>query len=255
MLHRHCHVAAFPQQQGAVSRQNRFWQTAGQWTCSTLHSILGNQQMREPSPPQANNEAIVVDTITRDSALSVLHNRVSAIRVAGPEPDADMLDNIYRAALRAADHAMLRPWRFLVVRGLRREALGELFARHLQQAQPDADDRLLDNARSKALRAPLIIVVISSPKLHPKVPVWEQDLSAGAAAQNMLNAAFAQGLGAIWRTGDVTTCPIVSQGLGLQEGEKLIGFLYLGHPQGPSRPVPKLDPDDYFADWQGPDEH
>lgn len=182
-------------------------------------------------------------------ALKVLHNRVSSTRMRDEVPPAGLLDNIYRAALRAADHAMLRPWRFLVLEGDARERLGDLFAQALSASDPDASQAMLANTRNKALRAPVIVIAISSPKEHPKVPVMEQDLSTGAAVQNMLNAAYAQGLGAIWRTGAVTEDAIVRAGLGLDSREKIIGFLYIGFPEGPSRPVPDLDVGDYFRHW------
>jgi len=182
-------------------------------------------------------------------ALQTLHTRVSSTRLRDEMPSAEVLDNVYRAALRAADHAMLRPWRFLVLEGESRARLGELFARALSLKDPTTPQAVLDKARSKPLRAPVIIIAISSPKPHPKVPLLEQDLSTGAAVQNMLNAAFAQGLGAIWRTGAMTEDDIVLDGLGVESHEKIIGFLYLGYVNGPARPTPALDPGDYFRHW------
>ena len=182
-------------------------------------------------------------------ALDVLHKRVSASRLTGPEPEPEQLQAIYKAALRAADHALLRPWRFLVIRGQARERLGELFADAALARKPELEPAKLEKTRSKALRAPVIVVAISSPKAHPKVPRLEQDLSTGAAVQNMLNAVYAQGLGAIWRTGDATEAPAVREGLGVKDKERIIGFLYLGHVDGPTRPAPDLAVEDYFHEW------
>lgn len=182
-------------------------------------------------------------------ALDVLHNRVSSTRMREEKPPAECLDNIYRAALRAADHAMLRPWRFLVVQDEARQRLGELFAQSLASDDPDTPETVLANTRRKPLRAPVIVIAVSSPREHPKVPVMEQDLSTGAAVQNMLNAAFAQGLGAIWRTGAMTESETVRSGLGVEGHEKIIGFLYIGFHDGPSRPVPCLDIADFFRHW------
>lgn len=182
-------------------------------------------------------------------AITALHTRVSVSRVTEPGPDEATLDNICRAALRAADHAMLRPWRFLRLQGDARERLGELFALAQRHDDPHVEPRILDDARSKALRAPLIVVGIVSPKDHPNVPVAEQHLSAGAAMQNMLVAAHAQNVGAIWRTGAMATHPVVTEGLGLTGDEQIIGFLYLGTISGPVRPLPDETLDDYFQDW------
>lgn len=182
-------------------------------------------------------------------ALSVLHNRVSASRLDPPEPDSERLENICRAALRAADHALLRPWRFLLIRGDARLRLGQLFARQTLHEAPDTPEHKLDNARAKALRAPLVIVAIASPTPHPKVPRIEQELSTGAAVQNMLNAAYAQNVGAIWRTGPMASAEIVREGLGLDAGERIIGFLYLGQTRGALRQPPDLSVNDYFREW------
>lgn len=186
------------------------------------------------------------------ATLRVLHERVSAARLGDPAPDSVSLDNICRAALRAADHGLLRPWRFLRISGDARLQLGELFARQTLRDAPDTPPEKLDNVRGKALRAPLLIVAISSPRPHPKVPFIEQELSTGAAVQNMLNAAFAQGIGAMWRTGPMASGSLVREGLGLEEQERIIGFLYLGQPRGAWREPPQLDVDDHFHDWEPP---
>ena len=96
----------------------------------------------------------------------------------------------------------------------------------------------------------MIIVAIASPIDLPKIPVIEQVISTGAAVQNMLNAAFAQGVGAMWRTGGLAYDPIVHQGLGLSDSESIVGFLYLGSPE-PDRQsaVPKHEVDKFFQRW------
>lgn len=187
----------------------------------------------------------MMDTVT------VLHNRVSSSRMTLEEPAAEVLESVFRAALRAADHGRLRPWRFLVIRGSGREALGRLFAEATRAEQPDASQKALDKTLRKALRAPVIVVAISSPRQHPKVPVFEQELSTGAAVQNMLNAAYALELGAIWRTGPMADAPQVRDGLGLEPAERIIGLLYLGYPDGPQRPAPDLSVTDFFREWPG----
>lgn len=181
--------------------------------------------------------------------LEKLHSRVSAPRLTGPEPDATQLEAIYRAALRAADHALLRPWRFLVIKGDARHRLGELWAQACQLDNCEISQEELQAQRNKLLRAPIIIVGIVSPKDHPKVPVAEQHLSAGAAMQNMLNAAHALELGAIWRTGAMASHAVVTEGLGLQAHESIIGFLYLGQIDGPQRPLRPEHPSHYFQEW------
>ncbi|MBT8147505.1 MAG: nitroreductase, partial [Gammaproteobacteria bacterium] len=136
-------------------------------------------------------------------ALEALLNRTSVPKLTGPPPSGTNLENICQAALRAADHGVLRPWRFLVISGDSRHKLGDLFVEAAAAKDPTMDSMALERVRQKPLRAPLIIVSISCPQSHPKVPEIEQDLSAAAATQNMLLAAFAQGIGAFWRTGSM----------------------------------------------------
>lgn len=182
-------------------------------------------------------------------ALDALHSRISAPRLSEPAPDQSTLDNIYKAAFRAADHGLLRPWRFLVIRGDSRNQLGELFLKASLEQDPEIPDEKQASIRNKPLRAPLILVSISSLKEHPKVPQFEQDLSAAAASQNMLVAAHAQGVGAMWRTGSMAYHPSVMKGLGLTESEKIIGFLYLGTIAGPLKTLSEPNIDDYFKEW------
>lgn len=159
------------------------------------------------------------------------------------------LDNIVRAALRAPDHAQLRPWRFLTISGAAREHLGELFARARLSEDPSLTPVELEKVKNKPLRAPTLIVAIASTTEHPKVPEIEQILSTGAAVQNMLLAAFAQGVGAMWRTGSLAYNKVVIQGLGLSEKESIVGFLYLGEPRGNMRTVKELNIKDFIKEW------
>jgi len=184
--------------------------------------------------------------------IDALHSRVSVPSLEGPVPDQEDLQDIFLAALRAADHARLRPWRFLVVRGSAREELGELYAQATASDDPKVDERRLERVKAKPLRAPMIVVAIARVVSHPKVPEIEQLLSTGAAVQNMLNAAHMKGLGSIWRTGSMTEHPIVRAGLGLSENEHIVGFMYLGRVSGKVKSVPELAVEDFFTDWSQP---
>lgn len=182
-------------------------------------------------------------------ALDALINRVSVARLGEPAPTAAQRELLLRAALRAPDHGQLRPWRFLAIEGAGREQLGELFARALQEGNPQASAEQLDKARGMPLRAPLLLVVIASCKTHPKVPESEQLLAVGCAAHAMLLAAHAQGIGAIWRTGELSHDARVRAGLGLAAHERIIGFLYLGTPLGELRRPQPLEPAQFIAAW------
>ncbi|MFL0796617.1 MAG: nitroreductase [Cellvibrionaceae bacterium] len=181
-------------------------------------------------------------------AITALTSRVSVARVTEPGPSEAEKQDIFQAALRAADHANLRPWRFLVLEGEARERLGSVFAKAEKHDDPSMTGEMLDRASKKALRAPLIVVVIAVCQEHPKVPEVEQVIAAGAAAQNMLVAAHAKGVGAYWRTGKMAFHPVVMSELGLADNEQILGFLYFGTPVV-SKPVPELNIDDYFQQW------
>lgn len=179
-------------------------------------------------------------------ALDALLNRVSAPRLCEPAPDAAQRELLFRAALRAPDHGQLRPWRFLTIEGAAREQLGELLA----QALPaDASPEALSKARAMPLRAPLLVVVIARVQAHAKVPAQEQVIAAGCAAHGILLAAHAQGIGAVWRTGELAYNAQVATGLGLAADEQVIAFLYLGTPERELRAVPQVQVGDFVRAW------
>ena len=182
-------------------------------------------------------------------ALTALHGRVSVSRLTDPAPDQQTLNNMYKAAMRAPDHGLLRPWRFLVVQGPARDRLAELFVQATLLDEPDTAPAKLDKLRGKPMRAPMIVVAICSPKDHPNVPVLEQQLATGAAIENLMIAAHAQDVGAIWRTGPMTTHGVVTRGLGLSAQESILGFIYMGSIDGPRRTLKEEDFSGYFQDW------
>ncbi|MFV3334365.1 nitroreductase family protein [Pseudomonas sp. NY15437] len=184
-------------------------------------------------------------------ALDALLNRVSHARLSEPAPTAEQLDRLFRSALRAPDHGQLRPWRFLTVAGEARTALGELFARAIAAKEPDGKPEALDKARAMPLRAPLLVVAVARLQDHPKVPEIEQWLAAGCAAHGIIQAAYVEGLGAMWRTGPLAFDPLVREGLGLAENERIVGFIYLGTPVGELRRPAPLDPAEFVSAWQG----
>lgn len=186
-----------------------------------------------------------------NDALQLLQQRNSAPRLIAPGPDDASLANMFGAALRVPDHAWLQPWRFLVVQGRAREALGEVFLKALLASTPDADAAACNKARQAPLRAPLLIVVICSYREHPKVPAHEQLLSAGCAAHALLLAAEAQGYAGVWRTGVFSEDAYVAGALDLVASEKIVGFLYFGSRDGAAKALPAREVDGYVKHWTG----
>ena len=182
-------------------------------------------------------------------AIQALHNRVSSPLLKEPAPSNTQLESLLKAASRAPDHKMLKPWRFLIIEGQGRERFGELLAKAAQVRDPEIDEEGLAKTRSKPMRAPMILVAIACLSEHPKVPEIEQIITAGAAANNIVTAAYALGLGAYWRTGTPAFDETVKAGLGLAGNEQIIGFIYLGTPDGRSRRLPEFDASECSRHW------
>ncbi|WP_166261434.1 nitroreductase family protein [Marinobacter salicampi] len=180
--------------------------------------------------------------------LEAILNRSSEPRLSSPAPDSSQLEDILACAARAPDHALLRPWRYLVIEGAGLEALGELFV----EAADDPDDPL-EGSREKLLktasRAPMIIVGICSPKQHSKVPFVEQVMSSAVGLGYVLLALESAGFGAVWRTGALAYHPVVHRGLGLGEGEQISGFLYVGSVVSEKSAVPRPDTSTFVSRW------
>jgi len=185
------------------------------------------------------------------TALALLEQRRSVSKLTEPAPDPALLDRILAAALRAPDHSMLRPWRVLVVEGDARLALGSLMASSAAARAPGLDAAQLESERKKALRAPMILVVICTPKAHPKVPEIEQVLSAGCVAHAILVGLQAEGFGAVWRTGPASYDPELKAALGLAQTDHLVAFLYVGTPASEPGPQPRPTTQDHVVRWSG----
>jgi len=185
------------------------------------------------------------------NALELLLSRDSAVRLQEPGPSLGELDTIFKSALRAPDNGRLRPWRFVVIAQDKRERFGDVMAKSLRDHKPDATPEIVIRERQKALRAPMIVVSAARTIQNHKIPVVEQLLSAGAAAQNIMLAAHALGYGAMWKTGSLAYDDRVKRALGLESSDAIAGFIYIGTRVGGSSPAPRPVPADFVAMWQG----
>ena len=185
-------------------------------------------------------------------AMEVLmtRNSVPAKHLVEPAPDDRELMEILETGMRAPDHAALRPWRFLLIRGEARNKLGDVMAESLASRDETATNERIEIQRKKPLRSPLIITIYAEiTKNHPKVPEIEQIITVGAAAQNIINAAYAKGYGGIMLTGPAAYDPLVKTALGLEEKDQIICFLYLGTPTDKSRAKTRPFAADYVSEW------
>jgi nitroreductase len=177
------------------------------------------------------------------AAVSLLLSRRSgsAKTMGKPGPSKKQLDQILAAGGRAPDHGKLFPWRFIVFEGKGRERIGDILAEAMVAEGERA--RQVEEERARFLRAPVVIGVISRVREQYKIPVWEQELSAGAVCQNILIAATALGFVGNWLTEWYAYHPMVKERLGLKPGERVAGFIYIGTPTETleERPRPEMD--------------
>jgi nitroreductase len=167
----------------------------------------------------------------------------SAKALTGPGPSPDQLRQILSCGARVPDHGKLMPWRFIVFEGDGRARMGELLANVIRETEPDASPERLSLERGRFLRAPVVIGVVSRVREAIPIPEWEQMMSAGACAMSIVIAAHAMGFVANWITEWCAYHPLVRERLGLKPGERIAGFVYIGHPATPleERVRPKLD--------------
>lgn len=152
--------------------------------------------------------------------------------LSAPVPQGRVLDDILTIAIRTPDHGRMFPWRFVVLtgRGLKElaGAVGDAFAAD----HPEADAVAVAASRQRVDAAPMIIAVVSTARpenpANPKIPEWEQILSAGAVCMNLLHACRAHGFGAVWLSGWAAYHPAVRDHLGLHAHERLAGFIHVG---------------------------
>lgn len=180
----------------------------------------------------------------RSTPLSLLHTRRSGKPrdMVAPGPAPEQLREMIAVAARTPDHGKLNPWRFVIVPDAGRPALALRLAEILRAEKPDCTARDEEAAAQFATQAPALVVVLSAPVQPHKIPLWEQELSAGAACMNLLHAAHALGFVGGWLTGWAAYSDAVRDLFG-GPGERIAGFVFLGSPERPldERPRPDLD--------------
>lgn len=166
-----------------------------------------------------------------------------------PGPTAAELEQILTIGTRVPDHGKITPWRLVVIEGEARQQAGDKLAEIAAKNNPGLDEASIEIERQRFLPAPLTIGVISSPKDHPKVPEFEQLLSAGNVAFNLLHAAHALGFAATWVTRWYAFDAEAAAMLGAREGERFVGFVHIGTPTAAieDRPRPALA--DVVSHW------
>ncbi len=163
--------------------------------------------------------------------IEALRGRRSIGKLGGDVADAEIWELIELAAW-APNHKLTEPWRFSVLRGAARERLGSVWAA-VTAAETSMEgtqrEELIRREAAKPLRAPVIVIV--SVRTDPDGVLATEDFAAASAAvQNLLLAAHAKGLGAIWRTGKMAYRAETNAFLELDPSDRIVGFVYLGQP-------------------------
>jgi nitroreductase len=187
------------------------------------------------------------------SILSLLETRRSGKprELIGPGPSADELERILTIAARTPDHGGLTPWRFIIVGEDQRDALEKLLLEALAEDNPEANDAHREKETNFAHYSGQLLVLVSAPVPDHKIPVWEQELSCGAAGMNLVLAAQALGYVCGWVTGWRAYSERVRRAF-CADGERIAGFVFIGHASRELEDRPRPDLNDIVRRWQPP---
>ncbi|MBB3474126.1 nitroreductase [Sphingomonas sp. BK345] len=170
--------------------------------------------------------------------------------LVAPGPTRDQLVAMIQLAGRTPDHGKLAPWRFVIVPDERRDAFAARLVEAYRAERPAAARLELDAMDQFARQAPALVVALSSPRLESHIPLWEQELSAGAACMNLLHAAHAHGFVAGWLTGWPAFSDAVRDLFGAAP-ERIAGFMFIGTPGRALEERPRPDPATLWSEWAG----
>ncbi len=186
------------------------------------------------------------------SALDLLRTRrsISAALLGPPGPTADQLSEMLRLAVRVPDHGKIAPWRFILFEGDARAAASAAVTALRLSREPDLPAPIVDQERIRFTRAPVVVAIVSTAGPHPKIPEWEQVLSAGALAMNLITAAHAFGFAANWLTDWPVYDREASALLGVAANQRLAGFIHIGTPTVPPVERPRPDVEALLTRWR-----
>ncbi|MFA5966566.1 MAG: nitroreductase [Sphingomonas sp.] len=170
--------------------------------------------------------------------------------LVAPGPDAVQLEAMIAIAARTPDHGKLAPWRFVIVPDDKRDRLAEVITTAYRAERPQAARLEIESFEQFAHQAPALVVMLSSPHTDSHIPLWEQELSAGAACMNLLHAAHAMGFAAGWLTGWASYDDTVRDAFGAAP-ERIVGFVFIGTPAKQLEERPRPDLGKIISVWNG----
>lgn len=188
-----------------------------------------------------------------DSKLQIVHDNMHQRQSIGhliePAPNKAQLTQAFQAALTAPDHHRLKPTHFIQIKAEQREAFGLLLADAVADLG-ETDPIQVERVNGHPFRAPLLVLAVTRFQDHPKVPLFEQTLSTGAAVQNFLLSLQAQGFSSIWRSGAVVESALLKRQLGLNERDLISGIIYIGTAVKVIPPRIDVDSAEFVTTWQ-----
>ena len=189
--------------------------------------------------------------LSTTAALLATRRSAKPRDMIAPGPDAGQLRRILEAAIRVPDHGKLNPWRFVIIEADQRPAFADLLEQAYRAEKPDAGRLELEAMVQFAHQAPVTVAVLSTPTENSSIPLWEQQLSAGAACMNLLLATHAAGFVGSWLTGWPAYNGAVLASLGGAPTDRIAGFLFLGSPSRPLEERPRPAYEAVVSTWKG----
>lgn len=173
--------------------------------------------------------------------FEAIHGRTTVKKVKPDVLPRETIEKLLSAGVQAPNHHKVRPWRFVVLMGDGRKKLGDVIAASFADRNPDVPTEALEKPRALPLRAPVVIAVgVDKPAPDTKAIEIENISAASAACMNILLAAHASGLGAIWRTGEWARDAKVKEFLGFAPDQHIVGFIYVGYPDVMPEPYTRI---------------
>jgi nitroreductase len=169
--------------------------------------------------------------------------------MSGPGPSDDEIRDILTIAARVPDHGKLAPWRFILYRPESGARIGAWLADRYEALNGPLSGELREKELTRFTRSPLVVGVVSRAVEHPKIPVWEQQLSAGAVCMNLVSAASASGFVSQWLTEWYAFDDDASRFLGARSGERFAGFVHIGTATQNSVERQRPEIDDLMTNW------
>lgn len=199
--------------------------------------------------PRCYREYAMFNDISSPAALLASRRSGKPRDMVAPGPGAAQLRRILEGATRTPDHGKLAPWRFVIVGAAQRGAFRDLLRRAYLDGRPEAGRLELEAVDQFAMQAPTLVVALSKPAYASHIPLWEQELSAGAACMNLLHAAHALGFVGGWLTGWAAYSDTVRDAFGGKD-ERIAGFIFIGSPSRPLDERPRPAYEAIVTDWK-----